>query len=50
MYMSGPKAARIAAIGSTGERGIKGVFSPMTPAIRSGYISGNCQVTMPPQS
>ena len=50
MYMSSPNAMRMAAMGSKGERRMKGVFSPMTPAQRSGCISGICQTMMPPQS
>jgi hypothetical protein len=50
MYISSPMRARMMAIGSTGGRGMKGVFTPMTPAVRSGWRSAICQTTMPPQS
>ena len=50
MYMSSPKVVRNMAIGSIDRRGMKGVLSPITPAVRPGWKRGICQATMPPQS
>ncbi len=50
MYMFSPKRLRMMAMGSAGPRAMKGVLRPMTPAVRSGWRSGICQTTMPPQS
>ena len=50
MYMSSPKRALKASIGSTGMRGRKGVLTPTIPAMRSRCSSGIRQTTSPPQS
>ena len=50
MYISSPKRWRRMAMGSAGGLAMKGVLRPITPATRSGWRSGICQTTMPPQS